>query len=249
MQPVIIEPLPRAQELDLSRVPRHIAVIMDGNRRWAKNHGLPSSAGHWRGAEALTQIVRIAANLGVKILTAYAFSTEQWRRSTEEVSSLMALFTTYLSERKNEMVSDGIKLETIGDTSGLPKKLQDTLTEVKAATAHCQHIQLVLALNYGGRDDIRRAAISIVEDCFRGEIRKENLSEEVFSSYLDTGRWDDPDLLIRTSGEHRLSNFLLWQISYAEVYISQVLWPDFGESDLKQAILSFQQRDRRYGGS
>lgn len=232
----------------LNRVPRHIAVIMDGNRRWAKRHCVPTMVGHWKGAEALTNIVETASNMGVKVMTVFAFSTENWNRGSEEVDSLMHLFKMYLVGQRDRMVSEGVKLDAIGNLQKLPTDVKRVLDETKEMTSGGNKIELVLALNYGARDDIRRATISIVEDCAQGKLKKEEISEQVFARYLDTAKWGDPDLLIRTSGEKRLSNFLLWQISYAEVYITDVLWPDFDERELLNAMLEFQRRERRIGG-
>lgn len=236
-------------QANLKKIPHHVAIIMDGNRRWAKQRGLPVMAGHWKGAEALTHIIPIASALGIKVLTVYAFSTENWGRSEDEVEALMDLFKIYLLRQKSQMIQEGVRLATIGDLSRLPLSVLETVEECKAATAGGTKIDLVLALNYGGRDDIRRATLAILEDCQKGKLTKEALSEEVFSTYLDTAEWGDPELLIRTSGEQRLSNFLLWQISYSEVYITDVLWPEFREQDLVRALKEYQQRERRLGGS
>ena len=242
-KPALINP----PELDMERIPKHIAIIMDGNRRWAKNQGLPSMVGHWHGAEALSQIVESAASLGVKVLTVYAFSTENWNRTQEEVDSIMKLFRMYLIGQKDRMVREGVRLGTIGDTRRFPSNIKETLNDVKKATACGDKIDLVLAVNYGARDDIRRALVSIVEDCQLGRLQKEDITEALIGRYLDTAPWGDPELLIRTSGESRLSNFLLWQISYAEVYITDVLWPDFNEVELMKAMATFQKRVRRVG--
>jgi undecaprenyl diphosphate synthase len=238
----------REQTLLSSPIPHHVAIIMDGNRRWAKQRGLPSFAGHWQGEETLIKIVRAAKRFGIKVLTVYAFSTENWVRSLEEVEELMLLFRTVLLKRKEEMLQEKIKLSTIGDLGKLRPIEREILEETKALTSHCDQLHLVIALNYGGRDDIRRATAAIVEDCLKGKLKKEEISEEIFGTYLDTAPWGDPDLLIRTSGEMRLSNFLLWQISYSEVYITDVLWPDFDERELKKAMIEYQRRDRRLGG-
>lgn len=229
-------------------VPRHVAVIMDGNRRWAKRHNLPAVAGHWKGAEAITQVVKAAAELGIRVLTVFAFSTENWARPQEEIDAIMELFKIYLLEQKEEMQKQGVRLGTIGDISRFSESLKLTLEETKQATAQGNKIDLVLALNYGGRDDIRRATLAILEDVAAGTLRKEELSEQLFASYLDTAAWGDPQFLIRTSGEQRISNFLLWQVSYSEVYMTQVLWPDFNENDLLDAVLEYQRRERRLGG-
>lgn len=235
--------------LDALRIPSHIAIIMDGNRRWAKGRGLPHILGHWEGAETLTRIVRAASVLGVKVLTVYSFSTENWGRSKEEVEALMALIESYLVKQSRFMLQEGVKLDAIGALSALPKGLLQTLQETKELTAHCDRIELILALNYGGRDDIRRATQAIVQECMEGKLNKDEITEELFSCHLDTAKWKDPELLIRTSGEQRLSNFLLWQLSYSEVYISDVFWPDFTKNHLLEAILSYQKRERRGGRS
>ena|SRR3990167_2807699 len=229
-------------------VPRHIAIIMDGNRRWAKAQGLSSAYGHWRGADVILDLVRFASNLGVKILTLYSFSTENWIRSQEEVDELMALISLYLENNRETMKKESVRLETIGDISKLPISLQEILQKTKYETKEGNKIRLVLALNYGGRDEIRRAFIKIAEDIEKGFVCKQDISENLISSYLDTAVFGDPDLFIRTSGELRLSNFLLWQLSYTEVYITKVLWPDFTPDHLLEAIKEFQMRSRRLGG-
>jgi undecaprenyl diphosphate synthase len=185
--------------------------------------------------------------MGVKVLTVYAFSTENWNRTPDEVDSIMQLFRMYLIGQKDRMVREGVRLGTIGDARKLPPQVKETLDEVKKATSAGDKIDLVLALNYGARDDIKRAMVTIVEDCERGRIQKEDITEALISRYLDTAPWGDPDLLIRTSGESRLSNFLLWQISYTEVYITDVLWPDFDEQELTKAVATYQKRMRRIG--
>ncbi len=229
-------------------LPQHIAIIMDGNRRWAKQRQLPYMAGHWKGAEAITQIVKAALELGIKVLTVYAFSTENWGRTAEEIDALMHLYKVYLIRQREFMVNTGIKLGAIGDLSRLPADVLQALEDSRSATLHCTKMDLVLALNYGGRDDIRRAVIAVLEDYAQGKLTKQAVTEELFSTYLDTSKWPDPSLLIRTSGEQRVSNFLLWQISYSEVYISNVLWPDFNEKELLKAVVEYQQRERRLGG-
>jgi undecaprenyl diphosphate synthase len=235
-------------EVDRERVPRHVAIIMDGNRRWAKQRGLPTYAGHLKGAENLTKIVRAASRLGIKVLTVYTFSTETWRRSSEEIAWLMQIFKHFLIQQRKQMIDEGVKLGAIGDLTRLPQSVRDVFEETKAATAGGDQIELVLALSYGGRDDIRRAFVSIIADCERGLIDKSQLSEQLISGYLDTAPWGDPQLLVRTSGERRLSNFLLWQVSYSEVYITEMLWPEFDEQELLRAVLDYQTRERRFGG-
>jgi undecaprenyl diphosphate synthase len=225
-------------------VPEHIAIIMDGNRRWAKSKGLPPMMGHWEGAETLGEIVKAAAELGVKTLTVYAFSTENWGRPEAEVEDLMNIFELYLRRKQEVMVRDGVQLGAIGDLSRLPTKVLQAFHQAKKATEHCNRIQLVLALNYGGRDEIRRVISKIVEE----KIPVDQITEECIARYLDTSCYGDPDLLIRTSGEMRVSNFLLWQISYAEIYSAEVLWPDFSPKQLLEAVVVFQKRSRRLGG-
>lgn len=235
--------------LDRSRLPRHIAIIPDGNRRWAKKRLSSIQAGHREGADTLMETVKAAQELGVEKITFYSFSTENWNRSQEEVLALMALIATYLIEQCEEMVQCGIKLETIGDLSTLPDFLLESIQETKCATKDCDKIRLILALNYGSRNEICRAFKAIVEDYDRKHIDKEDINETMIARYLDTSPWGDPDLLIRTSGELRVSNFLLWQISYSEIHIAPVLWPDFTPQHLMEAILDFQRRQRRWGGA
>ncbi len=233
--------------LDRSKIPHHIAIIMDGNRRWAKRHGLPVMIGHGKGVATLIKIVQAAKELGVKVLTVYAFSTENWHRSPFEVEALMHLFKNYLRSHREDMMRNGVRLDTIGDLHRLPQDLLEELHLSKEATKGCDAIDLILALNYGGRDDICRATKAILEDYSNGKLANLDVTEAVFANYLDTARWRDPELFIRTSGEKRLSNFLLWQLSYSEVYITDILWPDFDSKELFHAILDFQQRNRRWG--
>jgi undecaprenyl diphosphate synthase len=234
--------------LDRSGIPRHVAIIMDGNRRWAKKQGLPAIMGHWKGAETLTKIVRAASELGVKALTVFSFSTENWNRAREEVDGLMHLFKVYLIKERAAMIKEGVRLQAIGDLKRLPSSVLRELELSKVCTAHCKKIDLVLAINYGGRDDIRRAFVGMMTDFEKGQLSKEQISEQLISQYLDTAQWPDPELLIRTSGENRQSNFLLWQLCYSEFYLTDILWPDFDESALLQAIRNVQQRHRRLGG-
>ena len=237
------------EEILKGPIPEHVAIIMDGNRRWARAKGLNPVVGHYHGAENLISIVKAAAVLGVKVLTCYSFSTENWTRSGEEISALMELFGSYLLSQQQLMVDAGIKLEAIGDLSGLPKDLQQAFQKTSEATKNGQKIQLVLALNYGSRDEIKRSIIKILQENEREKIDQNEIDENFIKKFLDTSHLSDPDLLIRTSGEMRLSNFLLWQLSYAEFYISNVLWPDFSPQNLLEAVLSFQKRHRRKGGS
>ena len=237
-----------AEQLDLRNIPQHVAIIMDGNRRWASRHGLPEMMGHWKGAETLTSIVRVASKLGIKVLTVYAFSTENWSRGKEEVGALMHLFKVYLEKERDNMVREGVRLSAIGDLKRLPSSVLTELELSRSATLHCKKIELVLAINYGGRDDIRRAFVAMMQDCADGKLNKDQISEQLISQYLDTAAWPDPDLFIRTSGERRQSNFLLWQLSYSEFYHTDVLWPDFDEEELLRAVRDVQLRQRRLGG-
>ena len=234
--------------IDLTKVPKHIAIIPDGNRRWAKKQGLPSLTGHWKGVETLIRIVRAASDLGVKTLTVYAFSTENWNRSKEEVDGLMELYKMFLEMQREPMMKEGVRLHAIGDLSRLPDFLLQQLEISQSSTAHCKKIDLVLPMNYGGRDDIRRAFVTMTRDIEQGKLSKDQINEETISQYLDTSKWPDPDLLIRTSGEKRQSNFLLWQLSYSEFHYTDVLWPDFDEQELLQAVRDSQARQRRLGG-
>ncbi len=239
----------QTSRLDPARIPRHIAIIPDGNRRWAKNRQLPTIEGHRQGADTLLNIVKAAKELNVKAITFYTFSTENWNRSQDEVSAFMYLLAQYLLSQKDEMIANGIRLHTIGDSSRIPPELNAIIDETKKATEACNAFNLVLALNYGARDEIRRAFHSILDDYDQEKVKKGEITEELISRHLDTYRWGDPDLLIRAGGELRVSNFLLWQISYSEMYIPPVLWPDFTPEILLDALLSFQQRDRRLGGA
>ena len=229
-------------------IPNHVAIIMDGNRRWAKQQGLPSMMGHWEGPEVLTEVVRAASEIGIKTLTVYSFSTENWARSDQEVETLMNIFELYLLRNQECMIRDGIRLDAIGDLSRLPPPVQRAFNQTKKATEQCSKINLILALNYGGRDEIRRAVVKIIEAHEKTNFRPEDVTEELIAKHLDTGRWGDPDLLIRTSGELRVSNFLLWQISYSEIYVSDVLWPNFTPRHLFEAVFAYQRRNRRMGG-
>lgn len=234
--------------LDLTRIPRHIAIIPDGNRRWAKKRLSSAESGHREGADTLMEIIKASQELGVKALTVYSFSTENWNRPPEEVEALMAIYASYLLDNCEEMVQRGIKLETIGDISKLPPFLKEIIQETKIATQSSHSISLILALNYGARDEMCRAFKALLEDYDKKQLSKEAITEKILASYLDTHQWGDPDLLIRTSGEFRISNFLLWQLCYSELYISSVLWPDFTPQHLLEALIDYQSRERRWGG-
>ncbi len=234
-------------QLDIRKIPQHVAIIMDGNRRWARQLGHPPMFGHWQGAETLSEVVRAASELGVRTVTVFAFSTENWFRPETEVEALMGIFETYLTRKKEAMVRDGIRLRAIGDLSKLPEAIQLAFCDTAKATERCSKINLVLAMNYGGRDEIRRAMQSILSLYQKQQLPDGNITEELISGLLDTAPFGDPELLIRTSGELRISNFLNWQISYAEIYTSDVLWPDFTPKQLFNAVLAYQKRTKRRG--
>jgi undecaprenyl diphosphate synthase len=224
-------------------IPRHVAIMMDGNRRWAQARGLPAMEGHRQGAERLREVVEEAAAAGVQVLTVYAFSTENWNRSRAEVAGLFLLMEQMLEWKEAEMVEKGVRFHTIGDPTPLSKRLRSKIEQVQKATQGGDRIDLVVAINYGARDEMRRAVGRLMEQ----GIRPENLTEQQLNGALDTAPWGDPDLLIRTSGEQRLSNFLLWQLAYSEVYFTQTHWPEFTGERLREALADFQQRRRRYG--
>lgn len=229
-------------------IPRHIAVIMDGNGRWAKRFGWQRTRGHRAGADAVTRCVEACQDLGVEYLTVYAFSTENWRRPKTEVSALMALLDGFLVDRTPEMMERNVKLEAIGRLGDLPENVQERLRESIAKTSGNTGVTLVLALSYGGREEIVDGIRSLLRGIEGGEVDAGAITPEVFSGHLYTRAYPDPDLLVRTSGEMRLSNFLLWQCSYAEIVVMAKLWPDFQKADLFEAVVQYQQRHRRFGG-
>ena len=232
---------------DLTKIPQHIAIIMDGNGRWAKNKGLPRIEGHRRGANALKEILRCCKDYGIKTLTAYAFSTENWGRPLTEVDFLMALFERLLRKELAEMNSEGVCIRFIGDLSPLPKSLQQAMSKAMEETKHNQAVYFNVAINYGSRLEIVKACRRIAEKIEQRQLKPEAIDEGLLSEYLYTSHSPDPDLLIRTSGEMRLSNFLLWQMAYTEIYITDTLWPDFNRKELIQALEAYQKRDRRFG--
>ena len=239
-----------AGQVDLTRLPRHIAIIMDGNGRWATRRGLPRTAGHKAGAETFRRIATYCKNIGVQYLTVYAFSTENWKRSADEVGAIMALLKKYLEEAVETMERDNIRLHFFGDMTPIAPELRALARETDEITEHlsADAFQANVCLNYGGRDEILRAARQFAADCAAGKRKPEELDDALFSGYLDSRNIPDPDLIIRPSGELRLSNFLLWQCAYSEFYFTDALWPDFDEAELNRAIASFQARDRRFGG-
>ena len=230
-----------------SNVPHHIAFIPDGNRRWAQKQNEQPIVGHRTGGNVLIEIVKAAKELGVKVLTFYAFSTENWTRSAEEVNAFMWMIQDFFREECDHMIANGIRLNAIGNTSALPEDVQNELKRTIDLTSHCVDVDVVLALNYGARDEMRRAIHRMVDDCAQNKLQKEQITEALISQYLDTAPWGYPELLIRTSGELRLSNYLLWQSSYAEFYSTPVLWPDFTSKDLLNSVIEFQHRTRRMG--
>ena len=234
-------------EIDLQKLPGHIAIIMDGNGRWAQKHAMGRIAGHKKGAESVRLTVRACRGIGIKVLTLYAFSTENWLRPSGEVKALMRLLEEYLRSEIQEMLENGIRLTTIGDTEALKKPMKTILRETIAKTAHNHDMILNLALNYGGRDEIVGAVQDLLNDIRRGTLADQEVTKDLFSRYLDTAGLPDPDLLIRTSGEYRISNFLLWQSAYTEFYYTDVLWPDFNRDELFLAITEYQRRERRFG--
>ncbi len=235
------------QRIDINKLPQHIAIIMDGNGRWAQKHTLGRIVGHRKGAEAVRTTVKLCREIGIKYLTLYAFSVENWIRPAQEVEALMGLLENYLRAELKEMLDNDIRLITIGNTEALTGRIKQSLEDVIKKTSQNQGMVLNLALSYGGRDEIVAAVNNVIRDLRLGKLKEDVVTKELFASYLYTTHLPDPDLLIRTSGEYRLSNFLLWQTAYTEFYFSDVLWPDFGGDDLLEAIASYQKRERRYG--
>lgn len=235
-------------EIDYNNLPEHIGIIMDGNGRWAKKRGLPRSAGHSAGAESLKKIITEANNIGIKYITVYAFSTENWKRPKEEVDYLMNLLLDYLKDAENSLAGENVVIRTIGSRKELSQEIQEQIIKTEEFTSKNTGIVMNIALNYGGREEIVSAAKQLCEDVKNGKKNSEDITDEDFSGYLYTKNQPDVDLLIRTSGEQRLSNFMLWQVSYAEMWFTDKLWPDFKPSDLHKAIIDFQNRGRRFGG-
>lgn len=234
-------------EIDLKKLPKHIAIIMDGNGRWAQKHALGRISGHRKGADAVRTTVRTCREIGIKVLTLYAFSTENWLRPENEVGALMRLLEEYLRSELEEMMTNGIRLTTIGKTGDLREPIKKLLLETIAGTSHNRAMTLNLALSYGGRDEIITALRKVVDDVHSRKLSPDDISKEKFSEYLYTADLPDPDLLIRTSGEYRISNFMLWQCAYTEFYFTNVLWPDFSREELLRAVAEYQRRERRFG--
>lgn len=231
-----------------NQVPEHVAIILDGNRRWAQKRLLPQKAGHAAGSRTVEQICEDAWNLGIKYLTVYAFSTENWKRSEDEVAALMKLLRQYLKDCIKRSMKNNMCVRVIGDITPLDEDLKKSIRELEEVSRDNTGLHFQVALNYGSRDEMVRAMRSISGDIAAGKYRAEDISEELFASYLDTKGIPDPDLLIRTSGEERLSNFLLWQLAYTEFYFTDVLWPDFNKKELQKAIDYYSGRERRFGG-
>jgi undecaprenyl diphosphate synthase len=239
--------MPTAVNDDLKNIPRHIAIIMDGNGRWAKERGLPRTEGHRNGADTVRRVTEACGELGVEFLTLYAFSSENWKRPKREVEALMKLLEVFLRTETPELIQQNVRLQAIGRLHDLPQSCQQQLHRSIEQTSQNTGLTLILALSYGGREEIVDGVKSLLESIERGHLDKGMIDTEVFSKHLYTRYYPDPDLLIRTSGEMRLSNFLLWQLSYTEFYITETLWPDFGKVDLEKAIGSYAKRHRRFG--
>ena len=236
------------QGLSKEGIPRHVAIILDGNGRWAKEKGMPRTYGHKVGAENVERICREAWDIGIKYLTVYAFSTENWSRPDDEVSALMKLFGTYIRSTFKTAPKNNMRVRFIGDVSGFSEKLRKSMRELEEFTAPLTGLSLQICVNYGSRDEIRRAVAAIAGEVKEGTLAPEDITEETISRHLDTGEIPDPDLMIRTSGEQRLSNYLLWQMAYTEFYFTDVAWPDFTREDLIKACGAYAGRNRRYGG-
>ena len=229
-------------------IPNHVEIILDGNGRWAKKKGMPRTYGHVKGCENLEKICSVAKELGVKYLTVYAFSTENWKRSKEEVDALMKLFRNYMKKCIKISRDNKMQVRVIGDPTAFDPDLQEKIKELEEYSSQYDELYFQIALNYGSRDEIKRAVQKMAEDVKAEKLNPEEISEQTISDYLDTKGLPDPDLLIRTSGEERLSNFLMWQLAYTEFYFTDVAWPDFNKAELEKAIAKYNQRDRRFGG-
>lgn len=235
-------------DINMEKMPAHIAIIMDGNGRWAKARFLPRTAGHKAGVETIRKIVKEANRLGIKYLTLYAFSTENWKRPKLEVDALMNLLVTYLRGEVSELDKNNVKINVVGDYKKLPETCVNELEKAMNITGDNTGVNLNLALNYGGRNDIKNAVVEIAAMCRDGKLNPEDITEDIIKNHLSTAEIPDPDLVIRTSGEQRLSNFLLWDVAYSEFYYTDIHWPDFDEEELQKAVYSYQNRDRRFGG-
>jgi undecaprenyl diphosphate synthase len=242
------EPDSKLGEFQKERLPRHIAVIMDGNGRWAVDRGLPRIVGHRAGARGVRDIVTECARLGLEALTLYSFSVENWKRPEDEIEMLMGLYEEYLVAERAEMIENNIRFTQCGRREGLPARVLEELDETVRVTSHCTGLRLILALNYGSRTELTDATRAIAAKVLRGELALEDISHQTIQDHLYVPDVPDPDLLVRTAGEMRISNYLLWQISYAELHVTPVLWPDFKVDDLHTALRDFAARHRRFGG-
>ena len=236
------------QNLDGMVIPRHVALILDGNGRWAKKRGLPRTMGHKEGCVTVEKTVEVAARMGIEYLTVYGFSTENWKRSSDEVGALMQLFRFYMVRLLKIASANNVRVKMIGDRTRFDQDIIDGINRLERETKDNTGLTFVIAVNYGGRDELTRAVRKLAADCCAGKLEPSAITEQVVNSDLDTADIPDPDLLIRTSGELRLSNYLLWQLAYTELYVTDCLWPDFNQEELEKAILSYNRRDRRFGG-
>ena len=230
------------------KIPQHVAIILDGNGRWAKAKGMPRNYGHMQGAKAVEDILEVARNMGIKYLTVYAFSTENWNRPDTEVSALMTILRQYLKTSIKKSMKNNVRCRVIGERSRLSDDIRSAIEELEETTKENTGLQFTIAINYGSRDEITRAVRKIAARCAAGEISAEDITEKMISENLDTWDLPDPDLMIRTCGEQRISNYLLWQCAYTEFYYAQVAWPDFDKEQLQMALDSYAKRDRKYGG-
>jgi len=234
--------------MESMRVPEHVAIILDGNGRWAKKRFLPRNMGHAQGSKTVEKIIEDAFDMGIKYLTVYAFSTENWRRPKDEVDALMKLLRDYLKTCIKRANKNNMRVRVIGDVTGLSEDLREKIEQLEEASKGNTGINFTIALNYGSRDEMIRAMKKMAGDLLAGTLKKEEITEDVFAGYLDTKGIPEPDLMIRTSGEQRLSNFMLWQLAYTEFYFTDVLWPDFNKKELKKAVEYYNGRERRFGG-
>ncbi len=233
---------------ETKNVPAHVAIILDGNGRWAKAKGMPRNYGHMQGAKAVEDILEVARDMGIKYLTVYAFSTENWNRPETEVSALMKILRTYLKTSIKKSMKNNVRCRVIGDKTALSPDIQEAIAELEEATAGNTGLTFSIAINYGGRDEITRAVREVAKKVKEGELDPSDITEEVINSHLDTNYLPDPDLLIRTCNEQRISNFLLWQCAYTEFYFAQVAWPDFDKEQLQMAVDAYASRNRKFGG-
>jgi undecaprenyl diphosphate synthase len=241
------ERLQRIHQLNKAQLPRHVAVIMDGNGRWASERGLPRYEGHRAGMKAVREAVEGAIEVGIEYLTLFAFSQENWQRPRREIAFLMSLLERYAQSECQDLVDNGVQVHVIGELERLEAGARRAIDMITSATREGKRLQLIVAISYGARGELVRAAQRLAQRVSAGELKPQQIDEAVFASELYTGRWPDPDLLVRTSGEYRISNFMLWQLAYTELFTTPVLWPDFTREHLFEAVLEFEQRDRRFG--